>query len=744
MGNSFSKIRALVSKELKSQFDNIASYVVIILFLFLWEFLYFRSAYVVGEASLRGLFDLLPWLLLILAPAITMGTIAGERQSGTIELSLTHPITELQYILAKVLSSFIYAATAISLTLPIPLIFSKLGNLDIGSVAGQYFGSLLVIFLLVSLGVFVSSLFKSQIAALLTTAAVSFFLIVSGTELVTLSLPSLLSIILEKVSLLTHFSSISRGVIDLRDIFYFFGISITLIFLTYLNLIREKFGAKAKPTRQLLIKTILIFSIFLLLTILSDRNPLRFDLTRNKNYSLSSSTIKIARELPDIVNLTLYASQNLPAQFQSVLRDTKDTLNDYKLFSRGNIRVSIKNPAPESNIEEEANALGIQPVQFNVMSKEQFQVQSGYLGLVISYQDQNEVIPFIQRTDNLEYQLTSLIHKLTAKEKKEVAFLTGHEETVQNYATFRKELEKQYQVSEIQIPTDADISENIQTLIIAGPTKPFEEKEVPRLRNFLNRGNSIFLMFDPVTIDLQTGSPSKNSVDFSKMLKKFGLGINNNLIFDLRSNETITYGGGLLSYIIPYPLWVKAQIADSSPVTSGLETISLAWAGSLSVNADKTRDRKLIKLLETTEFAGEQKDSFDIRPDQEFALPKDGGKKYLLAIAVSKKMSNSDKESRLVVIADSEFLTENFLRNSPQNLNFALNSVDWLTQASSLSGIRSKLSGSGELQFADSGQKQMVKYGNLIFVIVLPLAYGSFHLIRRRQRSHQIYDENSS
>jgi len=230
----------IFKKELKSYYNNFSAYLVIILFLGLWEFLYFRSAFLISEASLRSFFDLLPWLTLILIPAVTMGIFSEERRSGTLELLLTYPITELEVVLAKLLASSFIAFISILLTLPIPLILSKFGNFETGILIGQYVGSFSMILFLTSIGIFISSLFKSQIASLLVTVVTFLLLILAGTEIVTLHLPPILRAIVEKLSIFSHFNSISRGVLDLRDLSYFFGGSLIFTYLTYASFFRQK------------------------------------------------------------------------------------------------------------------------------------------------------------------------------------------------------------------------------------------------------------------------------------------------------------------------------------------------------------------------------------------------------------------------------------------------------------------------------------------------------------------------
>ena len=233
---------SIIKKEFKSYFNSPIAYIIIIVFLLLWEFLFFRSVFLVGEASLRILFSFLPWLFLLLIPAITMGSISQEKSEGTLEFLLTHPIKDKKLILEKFLASIGFTSIILLFIFPIAISLSSFGNLDWGIVFGQYFASLLMASVLIAMGIFISSLFASQISSLLVSTVSSFFLIIAGLEIVTASLPLFLASLFERLSVLSHFNSMSRGVIDFRDIWYFLSITLVFLSLAYLQLLKRRFG----------------------------------------------------------------------------------------------------------------------------------------------------------------------------------------------------------------------------------------------------------------------------------------------------------------------------------------------------------------------------------------------------------------------------------------------------------------------------------------------------------------------
>jgi len=140
---TFLNIPALVKKELRILFNNPSSYIVLIVFLILWQFLFFRNALLVGESSLRILYDYLPWVMLILSPAVTMGSISKEQDDGTLEMLLTQPVRDSEVLVAKWLSSLIFITAALIFALPIAVSFSLFGPFDFGIFAGQLLSSIL-------------------------------------------------------------------------------------------------------------------------------------------------------------------------------------------------------------------------------------------------------------------------------------------------------------------------------------------------------------------------------------------------------------------------------------------------------------------------------------------------------------------------------------------------------------------------------------------------------------------------
>ncbi|MFQ5936674.1 MAG: ABC transporter permease subunit [Acidiferrobacterales bacterium] len=217
----------IFKRELSGYFMTPIAYVFIVIFLFLSGIFpfYFGNFFDRGQADLEPFFLFHPWLYLFLIPALSMRLWAEERRSGTIELLLTLPITMPQAVLGKFLAAWVFTGIALALTFPLWWTVNYLGEPDNGVIFASYLGSLLMAGAFLAVGACISSLTRNQVIAFVITAVVSLLFVMSGYPLVLDFFrgwtPDFLLEAISSFSFLTHFSSITKGVIDLRDFVYF-------------------------------------------------------------------------------------------------------------------------------------------------------------------------------------------------------------------------------------------------------------------------------------------------------------------------------------------------------------------------------------------------------------------------------------------------------------------------------------------------------------------------------------------
>ena len=219
----------LCKKELKSYFDSPIAYIIITIFLLISGWFFFSDLFLVNQATLRNLFGIILFIFMFFIPAITMRLLSEEKKSGTIEILLTLPVKDHQIILGKFLAGMFLISLAVILTLVYAFTLSGLGNLDFGSVVSGYLGLILLGATYLSIGIFTSSLTQNQIVAFIISFMIIFVLYLLDNVLI--FMPGFLASVLEYLSVNYHFSNISRGVIDSRDVIYYLSLIFFFLFL---------------------------------------------------------------------------------------------------------------------------------------------------------------------------------------------------------------------------------------------------------------------------------------------------------------------------------------------------------------------------------------------------------------------------------------------------------------------------------------------------------------------------------
>jgi ABC-2 type transport system permease protein len=225
-------------KELRTFFDSHIAYIVITIFLLICGWFFFSDLFLVNQASMRNLFGIIPFIFMFFVPAVTMRLISEEKRSGTIEVLVTFPVKDHEIILGKFLAGLILIAVAVILTLVYVITLSGIGDFDFGSVVSGYIGLVFLGAAYLSIGIFTSSLTQNQIVAFITSFVIIFALFML--DKVLMFMPTLLASFLEYLSVSYHFSNISRGVIDSRDVIYYLSLIFFFLFLAVRSLENRK------------------------------------------------------------------------------------------------------------------------------------------------------------------------------------------------------------------------------------------------------------------------------------------------------------------------------------------------------------------------------------------------------------------------------------------------------------------------------------------------------------------------
>lgn len=725
-------ILTIARRELKALFDNPAGYVLLIVFLVVNAFLFFRAAYLTNSAGLRPMLDMLPWLLLFFVPAVAMRTMAEDTRTGQLEVLLSQPITELELLIGKYLGAVFFLWLALLLTLSIPIGLSLGAELAWGPVISQYVGSMLLAAGLAGVGVWASCLTRSQITAFIVAVAVMFLLVLVGLNPLVVGLPAQLGAIAARLGVLSHFDSIGRGVIDFRDAIYFVSLAAIFLTIAYGSLLGRKLAAGQPAVRRLRLGVVLLTGTLVVVNLLGSYIGGRIDLTPGRAYTLSPATKKLVAGLDDIVTIKLFASSELPAEVALMKRDLDDLLRDIRSAGRGKVRVVEQDPAENPAAKRDAQALGVEPVQFNVVGKSELQVKEGYLGLVVQYADGKEAIPFVRRTDDLEYRLAAAIRGLTRSTKPTIGVIVamdGWGREGRNLDLVQEQLSRSYRVVSVSLGDSTQPNDSIRTLVIAGQPDSLPLPVRQRLERFFERGGSALIMTTGAPIAGREPRANGKEPVWNELLKPFGVRVRPDLVYDLSANQIVPVPG--TGAYQPYPFWLRAQAGGNTVVTDGVGEVFLPWSSSIETLAGGTG--KVLPLLMTSRVAGIAEGEIDLTPTRQF--PPVDLKSRAVGVAVTPGDSGSGPKGRVVVVGNMEFATDRYASSATENAVFALNAIDWLSQDESLISIRSRDRRPPRLLFASQALQQGVKYANVVLLPILVAIFGAVRLIGRRRRA---------
>ncbi len=296
----------------------------------------------------------------------------------------------------------------------------------------------------------------------------------------------------------------------------------------------------------------------------------RLDLTENHVYTLSNASKEIVRALPDYLTVKAYISKDLPPELSNTSRYVRDLMDDYKTYSKGKLRFEAFDPESDKKIEDEANACKVQKLQIQVMRSQKFEVGTYWLGLCFQYQGKDDAIPEIGQVEGLEYEISSIIKRMTQKKRK-VAFTTGHgEQDLTQGFTFLKHVVDQEFDSTTVNPSSTAIGDDVDALVVGGPKQAFDDKGRREIDRFLMKGRGVIFLVDGMTLSSPRGGMPQmaaqpkvgqaNQTGLNELLEKYGFKIDEDFVFD-RQNVPgpVDVGGRKMLKNLPVFVGVKTD-----------------------------------------------------------------------------------------------------------------------------------------------------------------------------------------
>jgi gliding-associated putative ABC transporter substrate-binding component GldG len=506
--------------------------------------------------------------------------------------------------------------------------------------------------------------------------------------------------------------------------------------------------------------SILILLAFLaVLNFLAVKNSYYLDLTEDKIYTVSQATKDILKSLDGEVNVNFYISKDLPVDLLNVKTQLVDLMNQYRDISESKLKISYIEPENSSEKARELAQKGIPQIQFNVIEKDSYEVKQGFFGAEITSgkegEVKREVIPIVQSIGDLEYDFISAVYSVSKDEKETLAFLNGHGEKDLHLS----DLEKSYEVRDVRIKSEGDKkgffvddgemdvpktegednskSEkeefvNPITLIIVGPKEKISKEEIAVVNDYIKKGGNVVVLSEAVAPDINDNLNAR-AVDngLNELTKKYGIEINSDLVYD-KSNTNITYRQGFFSVSKPYPFWIRALQDNfgAYPSLSGVQSVVFPWASSLSLRETDTYLAK--PLVSTTRWAGNVSGSYDLMPNRSFDFF-DVSQRAIAAFAEPK--NKDQKSGSLIVIADSDFVSPDFISQFPDNRTFFMNLIDSVSNTANLSSIRSKNIADRPLKELPESDKNSWKLASIFGGALLVDIYGVFRIVRRKRRN---------
>ena len=343
------ELKTIFKREFTAYFNVPIAYIFIVVFIMVNAGLFMTSFFLAQAADMRGFFGLLPLTMIIFIPAITMRLWAEDRKSGTMALLQSFPMKSNQLVLGKFLAAFLFYLVSLAATIVIPIMIAFLGKPDFGPVIGGYIGAALLGAFFLSVGLFISGLFKDQIVAFILAMVVCFGFYMVGTDYLATFFDSWIgglgSFFKNSLGVSSHFASIERGVIDIRDILYFISFSVIFLLLngyTFEGKLRRYTGNRFTAGVIGMLAVGVMFN-----AVIGGMSLGRFDITDGNVYTVSDAAKKILTKLKDApISVRYYVSpaDKMPTAMKTIERDVADKMHEFEAIS-DNFKFEIYDPS---------------------------------------------------------------------------------------------------------------------------------------------------------------------------------------------------------------------------------------------------------------------------------------------------------------------------------------------------------------------------------------------------------------
>lgn len=543
----------------------------------------------------------------------------------------------------------------------------------------------------------------------------------------------------------------------------------------------ERLAKRQKKTesrrQQAIVRTALVLGILVLINIISINLFFRLDFTSNKIYTLSEASKSIVGKLDDKLVVKAYFTDNLPSPYNNTRRYLQEILDDYRNYSKGKLQYEIISPSDETQLENDAQKYGIQPVQVQTFKDDRAEAMKAYMGIVFLYGGKQEVLPFVGNSQNLEYDVTGVIKRLSEKEQKKVGFLSGPGVPgVDKFGKVNQFLQRFYQLAPVDASKNNPIPNDIAALIVMTPKAPppsqYQQQQSPppiisenikfAIDQYIMNGGKVIFLMNKVNVQAQQQFQfaQASGTGIEDMLESYGIKVVNDIVKDKECayvSVPVQQGGMQFYTQIPFPYYPRIiNINKDLPAFSGLGQIFLSFTSTLDTSAAMSKGVKVTPLLITSPKSSADKEIAIIQASGKM-LPDSMFKSSNLLVGsifngvfssfyngkpvpsdtaagsspVPTAIKDKSPDSRIIVIGNGDFATDDF-RGPDENLIFFSNLIDYMTDDVGLSEIRLKDANPKPIKQIEDSTRKILKYGLLVLPPVLVLLYGMWRWRRRK------------
>lgn len=483
----------------------------------------------------------------------------------------------------------------------------------------------------------------------------------------------------------------------------------------------------------------ILAAILIVINLISEGLYFRLDFTEDKRYTLSDATKNILEELDEVITAKAYFTEGLPPQLAYVKKDLRDQLIEYEDRSNGNIVFEFINPNESEELKREALQNGIAPLSINVVEDDQRQQLQAFLGVVFKSGDKTEVIPVVQPGASLEYDLTTSIKKISIDDKPKVGVIQGYGEPAINEITqLNQQLSVLYDVEPFNIRDTAMIPLYYKSLVWISPADTINPNDLAKLDQYLDNGGNLFLAHSNVQGNLQTGQLTRaNDIGLVKWVRQKGVEMGNQFVIDAQcASVTVQQRSGFftINSQVEFPYFPQFNNFEEHPVTGGLEGILLPFTNPLQIiNQDTTR--RIVPLVSSSEVSGVRQPPVYVDIQKKWKESDFTNPDQVVSVAIEGIGTGGGK---MVIISNGRFIVngsgQQMQQLNPDNISFASNAVDWLSDDTGLIALRTKGVTNRPLESVETTTKELLKYGNVFAPILILLVYG---FVRRSVRSRK-------